>query len=590
MRNRQRSLHARLFWAFTLVTVIAIALPAVFSRNALYQDRIEQAGKEALAHATFAKTFFDSNPTEEQIRQLLASAVTLSLRMTVTDRRGSVLLDSHIGESELPSLDNHADRPEIEAAHATGTGISLRHSNTLGVDAVYAAVALRNGGTLRIAVPLADIRHSLERRLPSILGVLFAVAMLCLLLSVIITGKVRKRMDDMAEVVASISRDTGSGGERRRLRDVHWREMQPLAIAVNHMADNIEAYVATTSDQQSQLETILDSIHEGVLVLGPTGAVRRWNMSLALLFPNITGAEGRQLIEAIPFPALQSRVDLLLSQDAEAYPDESIHFEMPSGRFLVAHISPPAARNSSLGAVIVIYDATDIMRLERVRRDFVSNVSHELRTPLTAISLYAETLMMSDELSEEQKGFAEIIHNHSVSLAKTVTDLLDLARIENTREPVTLSATDVEPIVADAVFSIQKQVEANGIALRINLEPAPVRANAALLTQVFRNLLENACRYSKENDTVCITSRREGEMVLFIVTDNGPGIPEEAQPRIFERFYQVKKERNSGTAGIGLAICKHIIERHGGRIWVESPHGKAATAMLFTLPAASSGA
>ena len=109
--------------------------------------------------------------------------------------------------------------------------------------------------------------------------------------------------------------------------------------------------------------------------------------------------------------------------------------------------------------------------------------------------------------------------------------------------------------------------------------------NASLLAQVFRNLFENACRYSPEGGTVRISSRREGELVLFAVADNGPGIPREELSRIFERFYQVKKERNSGTAGIGLAICKHIIERHGGRIWAESPYGRAATAMLFTLPA-----
>ena len=120
----------------------------------------------------------------------------------------------------------------------------------------------------------------------------------------------------------------------------------------------------------------------------------------------------------------------------------------------------------------------------------------------------------------------------------------------------------------------------------MRLDEAPVRANASLLSQVFRNLLENACRYAPEGSAITVASRREGGNTLFVVSDNGPGIPKEALPRIFERFYQVKEERNGGTSGIGLAICKHVIERNGGRIWAESPHESAVTAILFTLPTA----
>jgi len=593
MRNKAISLYARLFWAFTLVTVIAVAVPLFSFRSTLYQDRIDAAGKEALAQASFARSLLESNPTAEQVHRLFTVAAGLSLRMTLAGQDGTVLRDSHVGESDLPVLDNHNDRPEIAAARASGTGISLRHGNTLGFDAVYAAVTLENGDVLRVAVPLAGIRHSLERQLPALLAVVGGVGLFCLFLSAVITGKIRKRMDAIAEVVASIARDTGRG--KRRLRNVHWREMLPLACAVNHMADTIEAYVAETTDQRGQLETILDSMHEGVLVLGPNGGIRRWNKALARLFPKLADTEGKPVIEGIPLPALQSRVNALLERENREgpgdLPEEAIHFEMPAGRFLVAHVSRPTERNESLGAVIVVYDATEIMRLERVRRDFVSNVSHELRTPLTAIAGYAETLATADNLTEDHKKFAGIIHKNTLSLAGIISDLLALATIENRREAVdlnVLSSMDTATAVQAAVAAIQERAEAKNIAIRLELAPEPVLANANLLTQVFRNLLENACRYSPENGEIRITSRREGKNVLFSVSDNGPGIPAEALPRIFERFYQVKKERNSGTAGIGLAICKHIIERHNGRIWAKSPFGEAATAMLFTLPAAPS--
>lgn len=589
MRSRVSSLQTKLFWAFTLVTVIAVALPAVFFRNALYADRVAFAGKEALARAVFARNMLEENPTEEEITRLFDAGGECAFRMTLVDGKGKVLRDSHVARENLPALENHGNRPEIQEAFATGKGISLRRSKTLGYETVYAAVRLVEGGALRVAVPMESIRESLAEQIPAFLALVGGVGLFCLLLSAVLTAKFRRRMDEMAEVVASISRDTGGQGQLR-LHDIRWREMRPLACAVNHMADTIEAYVETTTDQQSQLETILDSMHEGVLVLGPSGTIRRWNRALARLFPDIAGAEGKPPIEGIPFPLLQSRVDALLARKAGSpggpQQEEAIHFEIPSGRFLVAHVSSPATRNESLGAVIVIYDVTDLMRLERVRRDFVSNVSHELRTPLTAIGGYAETLMASEDLSEEYRKFAGIIHKHANSLAKVTSDLLALARVENTRETVELSAADAEPAARDAVTAVREQAEAKRISITLDLEPVPVLANVNLLTQVFRNLLENACRYSPEGGMVRVFSRRQGGEVLFCVTDNGPGIPAEALPRIFERFYQVRKERNSGTAGIGLAICKHIIERHSGRIWAESPYGEAATAMLFTLLAA----
>ena len=559
----------------------------------MYRDRIDATGKEALARAAFARDILESAPTEEQTKQLFATAAELSFRMTLTAPNGTVLRDSHIGEGDLPALDNHNDRPEIEAALASGTGFSLRHSNTLGFDAVYAAVTLKNNGVLRVAVPLADIRHSLQRQLPVLLAMAVGVALFCLFLSALITGKVRNHMDAMAEIVASISRDTGKG--HRRLRDVRWREILPLACAVNHMADTIEAYVAETTDQRGQLETILDSMHEGVLVLTPTGAVRSWNRALARLFPDIAQAAGKPVIDGIPIPALQNRVDILLEGKSAAeesmehdteFSEEAIHFELPAERFLVAHVSRPPCRNESLGAVVVIYNATELMRLERVRRDFVSNVSHELRTPLTAITGYAETLATSDSLSADHKKFAAIIHKHAVALAGIINDLLALARIENLRETIALAPMNAEPVIGSTLAALQKEMKARDIAVHMNLASAPVLANTNLMAQVFRNLLENACRYSPQGGEIHVSSRREGNHVLFCISDNGPGIPDQALLRIFERFYQVKKERNSGTAGIGLAICKHIIERHNGRIWAESPYGEAATAMLFTLPAA----
>jgi two-component system phosphate regulon sensor histidine kinase PhoR len=411
-------------------------------------------------------------------------------------------------------------------------------------------------------------------------------------------------MQDMAEMVAAISR--GEAHTRLRDADAPGREFLPLAHAVNAMADAIEEYKKITGEQQSQLETILDSMHEGVLVLGPSGRIRRWNEAMTVLFSAMAGAEGKSLIEVIPVPALQLRAEKLLAQGGsgsgsrvagrlpaatearELNEEGGVHFELPAGRFLVAHLSLPVEKSDALGAVIVIYDVTEIMRLERVRRDFVSNVSHELRTPLTAVAGYAETLADCADLRSEYRKYAEIIHKHARRLGKIINDLLALSRIENTREQISRIPVEVGPILDEALALCQEQAKNKEIQVKAAIGGIRVLGDSSLLTQVFRNLLENAFRYSPVKGEVVVAAEKTGDKILFTVTDNGPGIAREELSRIFERFYQVKKERGSGTSGIGLAICKHIVERHGGTIFAQSPYKKASTAMLFTLPAALS--
>lgn len=581
------TLQARLFWAFTLVTVIAVAIPAALSRNALYQDRMDLAARQALAQVSVIKGLLEAGANEGQMQALLASVKDAGARMTVTTKDGRVTHDSHVGAGAILEMDNHNDRPEIEAARASGEGVSLRHSNTLGIEAVYAAAQLANGDILRLAVPVAKIRRSLEKEFSTLSLTVAGVAALCLLLSIFITRRFRNGIDAMAEVVAVIAKNKGG----RRLLKVPGREFLPLAYAVNRMAENIEEYVATSTDQHTQLEVILNSIHEGILVLGPSGSIRRYNQALLALFPAVAGAVGKQLIEGLPVPVLQRRVEELLQgraggQGGAFHEDDAVHFEL-DGRFLVAHISRPVETDPSLGAVVVIYDATHIMRLERVRRDFVANVSHEMRTPLTAISGYAETLMGLDELDPAHRNFAGIIHKHAQALGRVISDLLALARIEDTKEKIQLSIVDPLQSLHEAIRLCADQAEKKRLRFVVEAEEdASVMGNASLLTQVFRNLLENACRYSPEGGEIVVSGSVSGKEMLFSVKDQGPGIPKGELTRIFERLYQVKKQRNSGTSGIGLAISKHIVERHGGRIWAESPYQGFATAMLFTLPAA----
>jgi two-component system phosphate regulon sensor histidine kinase PhoR len=248
-------------------------------------------------------------------------------------------------------------------------------------------------------------------------------------------------------------------------------------------------------------------------------------------------------------------------------------------------------QEEGIGAIVVFHDISELKRLEKVRRDFVANVSHELRTPLTSIKGYAETILTEgSEDSESAREFLEIILKHSNHMSNMVDDLLQLARLEAREQSIEFKSVNAVDALNSAWLDCSSLAGERSINLE-NLLPEEgvlVRADSEQLEQVFRNLLENAVKYGPLGGTVTIACDFDPVMATFQVTDQGPGIPIQDQPRIFERFYQVEKDRanHNDSTGLGLAICRHIIQNHGGRIWVESPpQGETrGSAFFFTLP------
>ncbi|NMC48116.1 MAG: GHKL domain-containing protein, partial [Desulfovibrio sp.] len=229
------------------------------------------------------------------------------------------------------------------------------------------------------------------------------------------------------------------------------------------------------------------------------------------------------------------------------------------------------------------------------RKDFAANVTHELRTPLTSVKGYAETLLQdTGGLSPERVRFLEVILKNANHMSKMIEDMLCLARIEDSPLPEAPPLADAGQALALArreceAMAGQKRIE---IKSRLPEEGEWVLADFGQLAQVFRNLLENAVKYSPEGAFVTVSHHKENGTVTFAVQDNGPGVPHEDRQRVFERFYRVEKHRSrvAGSTGLGLAIAKHIVERHGGRIWVERARGgMTGAAFYFTVPALPAG-
>jgi two-component system phosphate regulon sensor histidine kinase PhoR len=240
------------------------------------------------------------------------------------------------------------------------------------------------------------------------------------------------------------------------------------------------------------------------------------------------------------------------------------------------------------GAIAVFHDITRLKELEKIRQDFVANVSHELRTPLTTIKGYAETLLEGALKEEVAFQFVQVIKRHADRLAKIVEDLLMLSKIESKEFHLKVEVIPVSELIHDVSDFVKEAAERKKISIsQAEISPSLViEADRNDLEQVFINLLDNAIKYTPEGGRVIISAIEKGQgEIEFSIQDNGIGIPKEDIPRIFERFYRVDKGRSQalGGTGLGLSIVKHLVQAHGGKVWVESQLEKGS-AFYFTLP------
>jgi two-component system phosphate regulon sensor histidine kinase PhoR len=239
--------------------------------------------------------------------------------------------------------------------------------------------------------------------------------------------------------------------------------------------------------------------------------------------------------------------------------------------------------------LFVLHDITKQRRLENVRKDFVANVSHELRTPLSVIKGYAETLIDNHEAmpTADREKFLRTILRHAERLNSLLEDLLMLSRLESTspalnREPLRVSGL-INTVLED--YRGRPVAAAHQIVCELDPAPAAVSVDSLRITQALENLLDNALKYTPAGSRIMVAVATKEREVEIRVQDNGPGIPAEDLPHIFERFYRVDKgrSREKGGTGLGLSIVKHIVQLHGGRVWAESAPGQGTT-IGFSLP------
>jgi two-component system phosphate regulon sensor histidine kinase PhoR len=398
------------------------------------------------------------------------------------------------------------------------------------------------------------------------------------------------------------SQRIAEGDFRPLLRDGPRDELSDLADSMNQTAERLDREIRLLSGERNRSGAILRSMVEGVAVIDAEERLVFYNRAFSEIF-NVEGTsgEGRALIEIVRNSELLALIRRALRGDEGLQSDivmgitQTQSFSVTAAPVNAMEVSTPdrpaagrASAERPSGAVVVLHDVTELRRLERVRQDFVANVSHEFKTPLTAIQGFAETLLAGalDDPSNNRR-FLEIIRNHAIRLARLTNDLLKLARIEAGKLEVEFSTVGLMELIEACAETTLLKADRKEITLEIEVPPKlpAVRGDAGLMRDVLQNLLDNAIQYTPQGGHIRVTADAGDRDAVVTVADTGIGIPLADQERIFERFYRVDaaRSREAGGTGLGLSITKHIVEAHGGRLWVESTVGQGSR-FSFSIP------
>lgn len=341
------------------------------------------------------------------------------------------------------------------------------------------------------------------------------------------------------------------------------------------------------TQKAAEQQALFNSMTEGVLILDQAGRVQLVNRSLQEFFGLKTDVRGQTMMEAF---RLQPLAEL-----AKRLPQErtvqALELELPGVKRRWVEVNAAAVLDKAgaqHGGILVFHDLTRLKQLENTRQEFVANVSHELRTPLSLIKGFVETLRDGAKDDPELAArFLRTIEKHTDRLTYLIEDLLTVSQLESGQIVMNLHEVDLHEEASHVLDDLQSRAAEKNVTLRNNM-PAELRARADAdrLQQVLFNLVENAIKYGAVSGNVAVggAPNNNGKVEVW-VRDDGPGIPGEAKERVFERFYRVDKARSreSGGTGLGLSIVKHIVQAHGGEVWVKSEAGSGAT-FFFTLP------
>lgn len=565
------------------ISFFSTRLMQSYANESQQEDLIEQS-KLILSHFNGVADTVQAFPNLK--REAVKVKKYTNQRITLIDLAGTVIYDSSI--DDVP-LENHRNRKEVQAilkGEPQGTATRKSESTNDTLYYVTQPIVDQTGqviGILRLAKPLAEMNQLNGQIRQSIL----AFSILALFLTAGITFLIARYIAKPIEEVMDVAKNLSNKQYETRFSGNGYGEVTKLGETINELAESLEDQMQEIAQNKERINELINHLVIGVMQLDEQGNIQIVNPAMCQIFEmDSNELLGRSYLEATKSYGLSHLIEKAYRK--KEIQNKEIYFYFPAERIVDANVVPIAGKTKAeTNLIVLLYDITEIRRLEKVRTDFVTNASHELRTPVTALKGFSETLL--DGAMEDKailKQFLEIMLEESTRLDLLVNDILELSKLEQKQVPIAYE----EVVVKDAVLSTFKLVKQKAEHKQITLnlleeDTVKIEGDKDRLKQILANLIDNAVIYTQAGGTITVTLKKTTEHALITVSDNGMGISEDEINRIFERFYRVDKgrSRNSGGTGLGLSIVKYLVENFNGTIAVRSKVGLGTT-FTITFP------
>ncbi|MBA4391288.1 MAG: hypothetical protein C0399_10170 [Syntrophus sp. (in: bacteria)] len=573
----KKTIFFKIFGSYLLLTTALCGLIIVFSfyiiRDSHMSTKAEDMTDLAVALKAEITPFVESKNFTRLESFTKELGKEIHTRITIIAPDGTVLADS---EENPLKMENHRTRTEIAQAMDGNTGKFLRVSDTLKQEMLYIAIPVVKDNkiiyVLRVSRLLKAITATTNQLVEKILIIALIISAAALIFAFLFSRSISR---PVRELRAALHKVTGQNFNVRVFLKRN-DELKELADSFNYMIAGMEELFGELSRQKEELNSIISSLQEGILVLDKEERVLISNKSLQSI-ANTSLDEGRFYWEILREPKLNE----LIKRVRNTRRNSADEIELNNQVFLCS----ATFLSYKEEITIVFNDITEIKKLEKMKTDFVLNVSHELRTPLTSIKGFIETIE-TGTLSDENRHYMEIIKRNTNRLANIVNDLLSLSELEGKGSKLQIETVDLKELIESVVKIFEQQLKEKGFYINLSVDPylPAVQGDPFKLEQVFINLIDNAMKYT-EKGGIKIAITYEDKKIVITVQDTGAGIPPEHLSRIFERFYVVDKSRSKkfGGTGLGLSIVKHIILLHNGTVTAESMPGQG-TAFIVTFP------
>ncbi len=547
----------KIFRALVALAAMAVLVASGLITFLVSQDYFNETKKELAQEARYISMGLESGGND--FLNKIAAENGSNVRITLIDKDGIVLFDN---QAEAKTLENHAMRQEIMEAVAVGAGEAERFSDTLDKTTYYYAVRLEDGKILRLARTIDSIYKSVLQMLPIMGGIVIVVAFLASIVARRVTFNLIKPLDQ-------VNLDEPLDNET-------YDELAPFLTRIAKQKRQLSKNLKKLRGKQEELTIITNNMNEGLVLLNGQQNVLFINESAAKIFGFSTKEViGRNILTVDRAQEVQD----LLQKVSQAGKGEGLYEK--DGHFY--QLSGSSVNGS--GSVILIYDVTEKMTAEKLRREFSANVSHELKTPLQSILGYAEIMKNGLVKDEDKQRFLERIHAEAGNMIELIQNIMELSRLDENKTLDEFEDVDLLKLAQSVTLRLKHKAQTKGVTLNVSGSSACVCGVQSILSEVLYNLVDNSIKYNKDNGKVDVKVQDGSEDVTVSVSDTGIGIGAADRERVFERFYRADKSHSKeiGGTGLGLSIVKHGVLFHKGRVELESEPG-VGTTITFVLP------